>query len=88
MQNVILACNLHTTRGEEGRKTGFCDQELTQKHYISKDQAVLPEPRLCQICCNIPSIPYQVPGDLEQSVFQGHCSLGHTQAYNCHLDVK
>lgn len=45
MQNVILACNSHTTGGEEGSKT-FCDQELTQKHYISKDQVVLLEPRL------------------------------------------
>lgn len=46
MQNVILACNSHTTRGEEGSKTAFCDQELTQKYDISKDQAVLLEPRL------------------------------------------
>ena len=87
MQNVILACNLHTTRGEERRKTTFCHQELTHKHYSSKDQTVLLEPRLCRRCCNILSTPYQFPGDLEQSVFQDHCSLGHTQAYNCHLDV-
>lgn len=78
MQNVILACNLHTTSGEEGRKTTLCDQELTQRCYISKDQAVLLEPRLGQRCGSIHSVPYQFPGDLDQSVFQGHCSLGHT----------
>jgi len=87
MQNVFLACHLHTTRGEEGRETTFRNQKLTQNHYTSKDQAVLLEPRLCQQSCKIHSTPYQFPGDVEQSVFQGHRSLGHTQAYNCHLDV-
>lgn len=80
MQSVILSFNLCTTGGEERGKTTFCHQELTQTHYILKDQAVLLDLRQCQRCCNIPSIPYHFPGDLERSGFQGHCSVGHTTA--------
>lgn len=70
MQTVIRARNLHITRGEEARKTTFCDQELTQKHCILKDQAVLLDPRLCQRCCNIPSTPCQFLGILSNQFFR------------------